>query len=77
MHAWPEPYPHMPRRRQPPAPTPAASAAAAYLLPCFCTRRQSYEAWSAYGCEVPVRIQVDGVWQEVRPVSCVGAGRVI
>ena len=29
--------------------------------------RQSYEAWSAYGCEVPMRINVDGVWQEVRP----------
>lgn len=28
--------------------------------------RQSYEAWSAYGCEVPVRINVDGRWQEVR-----------
>ncbi|EFN52975.1 hypothetical protein CHLNCDRAFT_58690 [Chlorella variabilis] len=26
---------------------------------------QSYEAWSAYGCEVPVRINVDGRWQEV------------
>lgn len=26
---------------------------------------QSYEAWSAYGCEVPLRINVDGVWQEV------------
>lgn len=26
---------------------------------------QSYEAWSAYGCEVPMRINVDGVWQEI------------
>lgn len=26
---------------------------------------QSYESWSAYGCEVPMRIQVDGVWQEI------------
>ncbi|KAI3424804.1 hypothetical protein D9Q98_008190 [Chlorella vulgaris] len=26
---------------------------------------QSYEAWSAYGCEVPVRINVGGKWQEV------------
>lgn len=31
--------------------------------------RQSYEAWSAYGCEVPLRINVDGVWQEVRAVD--------
>ncbi|KAL4437323.1 hypothetical protein ABPG75_004462 [Micractinium tetrahymenae] len=26
---------------------------------------QSFEAWSAYGCEVPMRVQVDGTWQEV------------
>ena len=49
--------------------------------------RQSYEAWSAYGCEVPMRIQVDGVWQEVRASpprahwrrcdSCRGCSRVI
>lgn len=32
-------------------------------------RRQSFEAWSAYGCEVPMRVQVDGAWQEV---SCHG-----
>lgn len=48
----------LPPPRHPPAPT--------QHLPSRPCCRQSYEAWSAYGCEVPMRIQVDGVWQEVR-----------